>query len=341
VKQWDQGDWSNTKNRTRIRYTSRDKDWKETHAVETAAGNRIIQGRTATEEVRFPGCHTPAVASVIAAREKRGLSLPLQKGTILVNRTTYELRPGQVFRLTSAQAQTVDLPVRVTKMSLGDTTQQSIELSVVEDIFGNEPNTVAPTPPSDFVPPIQIVIPFLAADQAATEPPFILMRLNNLPNLYPRVATFARRAPGNSPTEYEVIRRTGNPPAGAYTSTDFVSGGFMQVGTLRDNELGWATGNGGKSMQVDPIGSASLDGLIGAYSPTNVNAGGIMVISPGIPALEEWIACESIVDDLGGVRLENVWRGCMDTNQKAHTAGERIWFIWTGGLGMGEETYPP
>ncbi len=338
VKQWDQGDWSNTKNRIRIRYTSRDKDWKETHAVETAAGNRIIQGRTVTEEVRFPGCHTTAVAQVIAAREKRGLSIPLQKGTILVNRTAYELRPGQVFRLTSAQAEVVDLPVRVTKMSLGDTTNQSIELSIVEDIFGNEPATVAPTPPSDFVPPVQVVAPFLVADQAAFEAPFILMRGDPQPNTVPRISTIARRVPGNAAIEYEVIRRTGNPPAGAYTSTDFVRASFASVGTLRNNELGAQSGNGGLSMQVDPIGAESLDALISAYSPSIGNFAGVAVISPGLVG-EEFVIFDEIVDDLTGVRLENVYRAAMDTFWKPHNAGERIWFIWTGGLGMGLETY--
>ena len=338
VKQWDQGDWSNTKNRIRIRYTSRDKDWKETHAVETAAGNRIIQGRTVTQEVRFPGCHTVAVAQVIAAREKRGLSIPLQKGTILVNRTAYELRPGQVFRLTSAQAEVVDLPVRVTKMSLGDTTRQSIELSVVEDIFGNEPATVAPTPPSDFVPPIQVVAPFLVADQAAFESPFILMRGDPQPNTTPRISTIARRVPGNAAIEYEVIRRTGNPPAGAYVSTDFVRASFASVGTLRNNEPGAISGQAGFSMQIDPIGAESLDALISPYSPSAGNFAGVAVISPGL-AGEEFIIFDEIVDDLTGIRLENVYRACMDTFWSAHNAGERIWFIWTGGLGMGLETY--
>jgi len=341
VKKWSKGDWSETVNRIRLRYSDRDKDWNESHAIELAAGNRIIQGVTVTKELRFQGVHNADVASKIAARTRRGLTKPQASGTIELDRTAYLLRPGGVFSFTSEKVNEDNLPVRVTKVSIGNVQKNTIIVEVLQDLFDIDTQTVAPPPATDFVPPIQVVIPFDVADQAATEPPFVLMRLNPLPNLVPRVATFARRAPGNTPTEYEVIRRTGNPPSGAFTSTDFVTGGFMQVGTLRDNELGWATGNGGKSVQIDPIGAASLDGLIAAYSPTNLNAAGIAVISPGIPALEEWIAFEEIVDDLGGIRLEKVWRGCMDTNQKAHTIGERIWFIWTGGLGMGEETYAP
>lgn len=338
VKSWDQGDWSQTKNRIRIRYTSRSKDWKETHAVETAAGNRIIQGITRTEEIRYPGVHTDAVAQAIAAREKRGLSLPLQKGKLVVDRTAWELRPGVPFRLNSVQASATDLPVRVTRVQLGDQVRQQIELDVVEDIFGPETTTVEDNPPSDFVPPIQTVIPFATDDQAAFEAPFILMRADVAPNSVPRIATLARSGPGNSPTEYEVVRRTGNPPAGAYTSTDFVREAFCTVGTLRNAENGAQSGNGGLSIQIDPIGGESLDGLINTYGPARGNWAGVAVISPGL-ATEEWVAFDEIVDDLTGIRLENVYRACQDTFWKEHTAGERVWFVWTGGLGMGSETY--
>ena len=90
-------------------------------------------------------------------------------------------------------------------------------------------------------------------------------------------------------------------------------------------------------MQIDPI-AGSLDGLIDVYDPTNSNAAGIAVISPGL-ADEEWVAFTSIVDDLAGIRLEGLWRAAMDTPMGAHASGARIWFIWTGGLGMPSETY--
>ena len=218
--------------------------------------------------------------------------------------------------------------------------KQQIELDVVEDIFGNEVATVETNPPSDFVPPIQTVIPFATDDQAAFETPFILMRADASPNSTPRISTLARRGPGNFPTEYEVVRRTGNPPAGAYTSTDFVRAAFCTVGELRNNESGPVSGNGGLSIQVDPIGGESLDGLIEDHGyPSIGNWKGVAVISPGL-ATEEWVIFDSVVDDLTGIRLENVYRACMDTFWKEHTAGDRIWFIWTGGLGMGSETYP-
>lgn len=339
VEKWNKGDWSQTYNRVRIRYVDRDKDWNETHAIQTSPANRIIQGRTVTKELRYQGCHDARVAAVLAARGNRTLSLPQSSGTIVLDRTAWQIRPGSVMSLTSVQANETELAVRVTKIELGDGIGNSMKAEVVADLSGNEVTTVADSPPTDFVPPVQAVIPFDAADQAAFETPFLLMRADASPNSVPRITTIARRAGANYPTEYEVVRRTASgTPAGAYTSTDFVTNGFCIVGALRNDESAGQSGNGALSLQVDGIAGESLDGLIDVYSPALGNFAGVAIVSPGLDD-EEWLFFDEIVDDGAGVRLENVWRSAMDTTWKAHAAGARVWFIWTGGMGMGPEVY--
>jgi hypothetical protein len=339
VEKWNKGDWSQTYNRVRIRYADRAKEWNETHAVQMSPGNRIIQGRTVTKEMRYQGCHTASVAAILAARANRTLSLPQSSGTIILDRTAWQIRPGSIMGLTSSQADETDLAVRVTKIELGDGIGNSLKCEVVADISGNELANVATPPPTDFVPPIQAVIPFDVLDQAALETPFVLMQADDSPNSTPRITTMARRVSNNYPTEYEVVRRvSAGTPTGAYTSTDVVAQGFSTVGTLRNAEAAGQAGNGTLTIQVDPIGSESLDGLIGTYGPSLGNFAGVAVVSPGL-ADEEWIAFTSIVDDGTGIRLEGVYRSAMDTAWKAHAAGARVWFIWTGGLGMGPEVY--
>ena len=343
VPKWNKGDWSQTVNRVRLRYSDRAKEWNETHAVAIASGNRIIQGKTITKEIRYQGVHTAAVANLIAARDLRNLAQPTSSGTIEIDRTAYALRPGDVFSFTSLKVNEADLAVRVTRAGVGNTIKNQMQFDVTADVFNTEITNVADPPPTDFVPPTQGVLPFGVTEQAAFEAPFILMRYDEAaPNSVPRIATMAKRPLGSTPTEYEVVRRVRNPPtafAGVYVSTDFVTQGFTTVGLLRNNETDWASGNGGLSMQLDPIGAESLDALIASdYTPGPGNARGIAVISPGL-ADEEFIIFDAIVDDLAGIRLENVWRACMDTPWKAHSAGAQIWFPWTGGLGMGSETY--
>ena len=331
VPTWNKGDWSQTFNRVRLRYADRKKDWDETHAVANAPANRIIQGRLVSQEVRYSGVHAAVVANKIAAREKKNLSRPSRSGTIELNRTAWELRPGNVFSFTHAGVNETDLPVRITKTEIGDPLRNTVVCEVVEDIFDNENPAVADPPDTEFVPPIQSVDPLLVADQIAFEAPYMMIRQDPIsPNVPGRLNTLARRETG-SPTEYEVrVRDPGG--SGSYFSIDFVGGGFMTVGLLRNNELSWLSGNGGKSMQVDPI-SGSLDFLINMYSPGSGNMQGVAVISPGTVD-EEWLIFSDVVDDLGGIRLESLWRGGLDTGMKTHVIGERVWFIWTGGFGL-------
>ena len=339
VEKYAKGDWSQTFNRVRIRYTDRDKQWNESHAIELAPGNRIIQGKTKTKELRYQGVHTASVARIIAARAKRTLSLPQSAGTLVLDRTAWEMRPGSVLSLTSSQAEETEVAMRVTKAGLGDGIANTIQLEIVADLSGNETPTAAEPPPTDFVPPIQSVDPFDVLDQAALEAPFLLMLEDASPAATPRIVTFARRGAGQNPIEYEVLRRvSAGVPAGAYTSTHTVRAGFSAVGTLRDAQPKGITGNGTLSISVDPIGNESLDGLIAPYSPASGNMAGVAVISPGL-ATEEFIFFDGVIDDGTGISLQNVWRSAMDTVWKAHAVDDRVWFIWTGGMGMGSEVF--
>ena len=240
VKKWNRGDWSQTYNKIRVRYADRDKQWNESHAVELASGNRIIQGKNKVKDLRYEGVHDATVAAKMAARSKRSLSQPVDSGTLVLNREAYALRPGNVVAVTTPKIPgSAMLPTRVTKVGVGNVTMNSIEVDVVLDVFDSESNTVAVPPGTDLILPTQDVVPFATADQAATEPPFVLMRLNPLPNTIPRLATFARRT-GGAPTEYEVIRRTratfGSGGYGSFASSGFVTQGFMTCGELRNAE---------------------------------------------------------------------------------------------------------
>ena len=341
IRKWDKGDWSQTFNQTRLQYTDRAKTYKDTYAIAQASGNRIIQGKTVTKEIGYPGVHDSDVANIIAHREMRGFARPLHTGTIELDRSAYALRPASIVVVTSPKIGVTDLAVRVSSVRVGETRRNSIEVEVVEDVFDNEVVSFVNPPPSDFVPPVQGVVAFAAADQAAFEAPFVLMRYDESPNAIPKVATLARRT-GGIPTQYEIIRRTravfGMGTFGSFESSGFVQAGFCTVGELRNAESAWQSGNGSLTMQIDGIGAESLDALIGDYSPGESNASGIAVINPGA-ATEEWVAFTSIVDDLAGIRLEGLYRGAMDTAMASHTAAERIWFIWTGGLGLTDETF--
>lgn len=341
IIKWDKGDWSETFNRVRVRYTDRAKQWNETHAIARSPGNRRVQGRTRTRELRFQGCHTASVASLLAHRARRALAIPVRGGTIALDRTSYLLRPYDVFVLTSPKAREVAVPVRISKVEVGDAINNMMVFDVVVDNFGTEVVISTVPPPTDFVPPIQSVAAFASSDQAAATVPYTMMQYDSQSGLVPRIITFARRGSG-SPIQYEVIRRTrptfGTGAYSAFASAGFIQAGFCTVGTLRAAAGAWESGNGTLTMQIDPIGAESLDGLIAPYSPQPGNAAGIAVISPGEDD-EEWISFDSIVDDGAGIRLEGLYRSSFDSPMESHAMGAQVWFVWTGGMGLPDETF--
>lgn len=344
VPKWSKSDWSQTINEISLQYADRAKSYKDTFAKARSLANRIIQGRAVTDDLRMPTVHTASVANKIVWRLARSRFRALTSGTVELDRTAWELRPGSVLSLTDESVEETDLACRVTAISKGDLTELSISASVVQDTFGNEVTGFIDPPASDFVPPVQSVSAFAAADQAATTPPRSIMQFDDLPTTVPRIISLARRASAGNPTFYEVIRRVrtdfGTGSYGAYESSGEVNAGFCTCGELRNAEGAWVDGNGSLTMQIDPIGAESLDILIGTYAPSINSARGLAVISPG-EATEEWVAFSSIVDDGAGIRLEGLYRSIGDTHMNEHAVNARIWFVWTGGLGMPVETYTP
>ena len=341
VSKWDKGDWTQTFNQTRCKYSDRSKSYKDTYALAQSSGNRIITGRLKSKDIEYPGVHAADVANKIVARDQRGLAQPIASGTIMLDRSAYLLRPGSVLSFTDSEVGETDLAVRCSKVTIGGPLKNQIAVEVVQDVFDTEVVGVADPPPSDFEPPIQAVVPLAVADQRALECPWILQQRDSNPNTVPRAFTIARE--GGNANAYQVIFRTRTPPApfaGAYFDSEVIQSGFMLVGELRNAETGWQAGNGTGFMQIDGIAGASLDVLIGAHDP-NASAesvDGIAVIEPGT-VNEEWVATSSIISDLAGIRLVNIWRGCADTGMKAHSAGARIWFIFTGGAGLPLEAF--
>ena len=341
VSKFSRGDWAQTQNEVLLQFTDRAKDYNDGYAPAQDLANLIIQGRPRSRTIRYEGVHAASVANLIVWRELRSFSQALASCTVELNRTAWELRPGDIIVLTDAEVQITSLPCRITAIRQGDPLNQSLVADVVEDVFGTEVPSFADPPDTEFVPPEQTVSPFALEDMFAMEAPYIIIRQDTVnPNLAPRLYVAAARFSGGALIEYEFKKDSaGGSPE--FNNVSFVGGGRMLVGYLRTSLPGPASGNGAKTIQVDPI-SGSLDELIGDYSPGIGNMRGVAVINPAT-SQEEWISFTKVVDDLGGIRLEGVYRGSMDTVVKVHpltSPQTRIWFIWTGGgaIDPGQET---
>lgn len=133
---WTRREIADTSNQVTIAYTDRDRNWTRNVVSLTDHANVFATGSVRSIAFEFPYISTETWALKVGARELKGASLPLGKGTVTVTRWAWDAVPGDVFRLNFARYGLVDVPVRVLSMNSGDLDNGSIELEIVEDLFG-------------------------------------------------------------------------------------------------------------------------------------------------------------------------------------------------------------
>lgn len=347
VSKFSRGENNQTFNEVRVQYLDRGKNYGDTYAPAQDLANLAIQGRRKSRINRMPGVHDATVASKIAWRDLRGATRPLATATVEVNREAWVLRPGDVVSLTDAEVGITNLAMRITAVRQGEPTNNTVVLDLVEDVFGNEPTGFPEPPVTEFLPPSLVVQNLAATDAFVIDAPKRIVdedgALGTGLYAYPRVLAGLRPNVGGAATQFDLrVDAPKNAISPEFPSAGLFSGG-MRYGVLSSSLGGWAAGNGTFSITVDPPGSpivaGGLDALIGTYTPGGYGAlGGLCVINPG-GANEEWVIADTIVDGGAGITLQNVWRGALDTIIEAHSAGEEIWFLWTGGVGISTASY--
>ncbi|TFH65998.1 MAG: hypothetical protein E4G91_00365 [Candidatus Zixiibacteriota bacterium] len=334
-----------TFNELRVQYTDREKQYKDGYAPAQDLANLIIQGRPRSRTQRYPGVHTAAVANLIVWRDLRGMARSLASMTIETNRVAWDKRPGDIVSVTDAEVGVTNLPCRIIAVRQGDPVNASIILDVVEDIFGSEFAGFSDPPASEFIPPTTAATALAQAAQLAIEAPFnINIQDTDFPTNFPRLFTGIRSAVP-VPLKYEInVDQTAASSPTGFDVEGTITNGATTVGTLRDALTGWQDGNGTFSIGIDPL-VGPLEELVGPQAPGGVGSlTGVAVINPNT-ATEEWILISDIAflavsPDALAVNLTGVYRAGLDTAMHSHSAGEPVWFIWTGGTGIADPIFP-
>lgn len=327
VRDYSAPDWIQTKNDVRVQFADRAQDYEDNYAGAQDLANRLITNRPSPITLRFPGVREAAVANQICARVSRAYFWPLGKGQLIMDRTAYDKRPGDVVVVTHPDfGNAVSLPTRVSRVSTGDPVDQTIVLDVVEDVFRFESGIQADPPPGDFVPPSPD--PVAVSPFAATLAPRWLLADNAVP-LEPRILYLAGRNPPNSAAVIQWQRRAVF-GAGGYQSAvleripQFVIAGTLRsaLGQLTDsaNDGGAAAGQGA-DFQID----GAVGSLVGTYDPLQ-SPNLVAMINPGTTT-EEVVSITQLAPDALGAECTGVIRGIGDTAINAHAAGEPIFFL--------------
>ncbi|MCK5017621.1 MAG: hypothetical protein KAS32_11195 [Candidatus Peribacteraceae bacterium] len=320
LQEYSRSSWEGTTNNVRIQYSRRANMYTEGYAPAQDLANMRAQGRKISATFSFPGVKDDDLANALAWREIRSNSYPLAKARMAVNRTFWDTYIGEVilFTYTSGTLDIDELPMRVIKVDYGEPTKPEITIDVVQDVFAyTSPSFTAPVP-SGWVAPETDLVPFPFDEQLAFEAPYAISRREEYPaehRVWCGGASQGRQEDGA-----DILQRNGGgTPSGSYYDAGSLKG-FMQFGEL--------------TTQITP-NATSISVTTELTEGELLNLGTSFEIGNDLTNLilvgDEFVGCLSATDVAGGVTLNTVYRGMLDSAQKYHAAGEPIYFISLGG----------
>lgn len=345
VETFTRGTWEATANVVSIEFANREGEYTTTYATAQNDANIALQGGNRVPAGdRYGGVKDPTLADSIAWRDLRTLSSPLAQARVVTDRTTYEVQPYDVVRLTFTGREFAvrDLPMRVKWVDRGSLLDGRIVYELVEDVFRAGAGSYGPPPASGWDPPEIGLEPFDAAEQVAFEAPRALtVRDPDSPLPYLAKVYAAARQPGSA-TAFDIrARHSASSPSGDFDRIGTVYR-FVKIGELAaDLPVGSAVPHAVLAIESTPDSDADilaeLPGSL-ADAPTTEMMG-TELLGLAYCTGEFWLI-QYAQDGTGTqVNLRNVYRGALDSVQKEHSAGEAVFLLFVGG-GMSTDTVP-
>lgn len=256
------------------------------------------QGGTIGVTLRYPGITLGTLASRVASRDLRALSVPLASAAIYANRKASSLNVGDVFKLSWPRFGVSQTVMRVSNIELGSLASNTIKITCVEDVFSLGDAVYAAPPPTEWQNPNTVPLP--CPQHSVIEAPYyeVVQRIGDsfAQALDPDAAFVV--ATGSRPAGSAINARLMSNPAGTYE--DYGHADFCPTALLvADLDIGATTAALGSIRDQDQI-------AVGSYAIL----GGVEIVS---------------VIGLVGTTL-TIGRGCLDTVPVAHASGARIMF---------------
>lgn len=340
ISDFSRGTWDETTNQILVQFYSRASSYAETFArAADLANQRIQDGRIVVSTSQFPGVKDPALASSIATRGLRGLSTPLAKANLIVDRSLWELHVGQVVAWTDAEKGFEKMAFRVLQIDYGSLLNGQIALNLIQDVFGFTAGIFGEPQETLWQGPSQAVAPFPANEQLAIEAPWALVRRDpTTPGVMDRLFAAGRAQTGAEITFQVFERNAAGSPSGTFNLNGEVAG-FMLVGALRAG-LGAGTANPAATIGLDPSPD-SVARLLAAFPATTPAQDDIGQNLLNLLMVDgEFLAVSHVLDQTTYVDLKDVYRGFLDSAPAAHSAGAKVYLIFVG-AGLGDSPIAP
>lgn len=330
------GSWENTTNAVRIEFNERQDAYKQTYAVAQDTANvRIQDDVNIAVTKKYPGVKDATLANSIAWRDLRGLSYPLAKVKVTVDRSFWATNPGDVFRFSWANLGITDLVVRVQRIDFGAIEENRIVLDCVQDVFYtaapsfSDPGTTSWGDPLGEMTELDEAVVFEAPRAVVTRDPRTGGSLRNKIMVVPGTQ-------GDSASSVDIRQRNSSGTPGGTFLVDGAVFGFAKVGTL-SSSLGTGNGEGTSypmtAVTITPTTyNDDQEGWLEAVTPSTVSFElgtelvNLLYIDDGA-GNGEFLVFETAVANGANVDLQQVYRGMLDSAQQSHASGADVYLI--------------
>lgn len=319
--------WPETSNEVKINYIARGVSpyfsfKRDTQQAQNLA-NMQAMGQVSSTTLDFPYFSNGALALKAAFRTLRIVSVPLASATLTVNRTMASLTVGKVFVLDWPPMGISGMVCRVMNMALGPLDSNTVQLTVVEDVFNTAPVVFTAPSPTAWVAPTTAPLQHLKA--AAIPVMYYLIKADQFIGICMVV-----RAGGSSTSWDGMFRDVPTAPDSPPSGTMLTSGApFTPAGTLvalypyttaYQDEVGFLVTDVNQDLarlrSTDAAGLARGDNLAWIAS---ADGGEIIAWRDIIPQATP-----------GQYMIVGVLRGQFDTAPLDHKIGDTVYFFYPG-----------
>jgi hypothetical protein len=301
--------WGETVNEIVVTWTNPSNEQDET-VTQQDLGNIAMQGDVVSDSRNYYGVRTADLATRLGVRDVRQSSAPLASVEALLDRASWNLKPGSVLRVTWPEYDLENLIMRVVEIDYGKIGSPEITVSLLQDIFSLEDADFTSAPTTGFTGSAQPPSPMNHA-KIITSPYFFSSRVLSAADAaaisYPEVMTAILGASSNTDASFFEIVDVSTLPTG------------QQVSEVRGTRslLGY-------SLLPSPLGEEATS-TIAAFGPITSglgpNVAGFIFI--GEDEASQEIALIESYDDGDGWHIS---RGVLDTIPRAWAADTPIWF---------------
>jgi hypothetical protein len=280
--------------------------------------NRV--GKVVADKQDFLGISSKSLARAFAGREMAKRSFPLAKEKRKCNRQAITLKPGSVYKSSSARLGFSDLIMRVASVQHGTLKDPSITIEAIEDIFAYGHTVFSAGNVAGWSDPVTAAAPLTM--QLAQEIPywFYLSNMGGIPSGFVSgmgaLLTIAGKATATD-YDYQIQTKIG---ADAYAGD--ARGDFAATGLL---------------LSSITAGGATVT-LSSGHDLSSVGVGDVCIIE------NEWCVVEAVASP-----SFTLGRGCGDSVPMPHSAGTPVYFLigygtqirdWTSGDTVDVKLWP-